>query len=152
MLIAISISALVVGTLVAAYLAGAGLFRSEVNISSIQLEAGRAVNTMSKEIANCLEVESASQTSLSVWLKDLNSNGTKEASETVTYFWDGTSGGNLMRTLSSNSQILSKYVKNFMLTYDNPSISQIKMVTISLTNSQGGEISTLESSIRIRNL
>lgn len=152
LLIAISISFFVIITIIVLYIGGIKIFGTELNISNIHIESKRAMNLMGNEIKDCLEIETALPTSFSFWWKDLNSNSSKEANEIVSYSWDGVDGGNLTRTISANSEIISKYVDNFNLTYNNQTISLIRTVNIKLTNLLNDEISTLESTVKIRNL
>lgn len=152
LLIAISISFFVVITIIVLYIGSMKIFGTELNISNLQIESKRAMNLMSNEIKDCLEVESASPASFSFWWKDLNSNSSKEASEIVSYSWDGLTQGNLTRTISGSSEIISKYVDNFNLIYNSQVIALIRTVKITLTNSINNKISTLESTAKIRNL
>lgn len=152
LLIAISISFFVVITIIVLYIGSIKIFGTELNISNLQIESKRAINLMNNEIKDCREIESASAIGLSFWWKDLNSNSSKEASEIVSYSWDGLAQGNLTRTISGSSEIISKYVDNLNLTYNSQVIALIRTVKITLTNSLNNEISTLESTVKIRNL
>jgi len=147
----IAVLVLVTGVLVTMFLAGSDIFSSEKDISDIMLEGNRAMETMSDEIRSSRQVLTAQDTSCSFWLEDLNNNGTMEAGETVAYSWDGTAGGDLIRTAAGVSSVLSKYVDGCSFTYDSGTLSLITTVTLSLSLSSGSREKTFGSTIRIRN-
>ena len=151
MYMTIVILALVMGVLVYGYLAGQTVFNGEKNISDAFIESTRTVESMSNEIKGGLRALTAQTTLFSFWRGDLNGNGSSEADEITTYSWDGTSGGNLLRTVSGVSTIVSRNVANLNFSYDSGTVSDIKAVTIALTSSLGGRAVTIESSAGMRN-
>ena len=150
--IVLGISIFVASALVASYISITKILSSEFDTSSIHLEGIRAMNTMTKEIRNCLRVDTATATSFSFWYQDTNLNNTSEASEMISYNWNGIEGASLTKTTAGATKDLAKHVKNLIFTYDSDTLSSIRNVTISLTLLKGSEISTFESQVRFRNL
>lgn len=148
----IAILVLVVSLLVTIYLAGADIFGTEKNLSDIAIEGDRAMKTMVDEIRNGREVTVADNRQFTFWMQDADNDTVIDSSETVSYSWDGTSGGNLLRAVAGVPFILSKYVNDLNFTYDSGTLSSIRSVNIRLTNSIGTDVHTLESTVRLRNL
>lgn len=151
LMITMMVMALVLIVLVTAYLAIGNVFNTENNISGTSIEATRAMDTMEEEIRNSLGIQTANSTTLTYWWQDTNGDGTFEPTEIVTYSWDGTKGDSLIRTCNGTTETLAKGVSNFKLSYDSAVQSNITMVTIDLSVSAGTSVSTLESTINIRN-
>ena len=126
------------------------IFSGELLKSEVQHETSRGMERMAKELRGALEIVSSSSQDITVWWKDLNESSTRESEETLTFSWSGVEGDPLMRTISAETIILANYVTNFELTYDDP--DDIKFATITLTSSKNNFTSTLESSIKFRNL
>ena len=143
---------LVMGTLITAFLAGASVFNTELNMTDVMIEANRGMDLASRELRNSLEITSATSTSISFWGEDINSNGTKESAEVISYAWDGTANGELVRTAGGTPSAISRNVNGFELSYNSPSVSSIDEVTIKLTIARGAEYATLESTVKPRNL
>ena len=150
LIIASALIAIVVAVIYLTYNVGIKIFSSEVLRSDILGEGTRALERMGNELRGALKINSAGSQNLTFWYKDLNSNGSQEASETITYSWSGTPQDSLLRTVVSQSETLSNNIQSFSFTYDNP--SDINLVTITLTVKKGEEEKMLKSSIKLRNL
>ncbi len=143
--------ALVLFVLVTAYLAIGKVFNTENNISGTTIESTRAMDRMEEEIRNSLGIQTAGTRTLTYWMTDTNGDGTFESNEIVTYSWDGTAGGKILRTCNSTAETLAKNVTNFNLSYDSAVLANITMVTIDITVAAGSSFSTLESTVNLRN-
>ena len=152
LLMVMMILVIVMGAAVAAFIAGAQVMNTEMNTTDNLIEANRGMDNMSGDMRNALDISAATATSITFWGYDNNGNGSKEASENITYSWDGTANGNLIKTTAGTSFKVCRNVKNFTLTYDNGTISLIKQINIKLSVSQGPDISTLETTVKPRNL
>ena len=152
LIIALSITVLVMWVLVYSYLAVMDVFGSEVSKTDIEIEGSRAMSIVSKEIRELNEIQSGSATAITFWGRDLNGNGTKEAGEIITYSWDGTPGGSLVRTVAGAGKPIARLVWDFSITYDNPSPALAKQLSIKIVNASGDRFSTKESTIAPRNL
>ena len=128
------------------------IFSGETSRTDNLIEANRAMDTMEKELRFAREMRSAASTSVSFWYFDENESGTGEASEIISYSWDGVAGSDIIRTKGASSNILAKNVQNFSLIYDSAVIANIRAVTISLQIKKGDEIIDLHSTVRPRNL
>jgi len=135
-----------------AFTASMRIFTAELYEGDTAFEIQRSLDRMTKELRNSLEIVSANGTSITFWSEDLNSNGTREANETVTYSWTGTSEGYLKRIVQTASIEVASGVKSFSLTYNNPAPSNIRLINIYMTVQKGSNLSTLESSVKSRNL
>ncbi len=152
LIIALSITVLVMGVLVYSYIAVVDVFRGEVDTSGIEIESSRAMEIMSKEMRGLNEIQSATGTSITFWGKDLNTNGTKEANEIITYSWDGTPKGELLRTVSGQQHPIARNVNAFEITYDSVLLPSIKKIDIKVVTGSGDQLSTKESTVTPRNL
>ncbi len=152
LIIAMAISVGIMGVLVMTYVVGTGIFNSEMDRSSAFMEANKAVNALRGDLRSCLELTGATSTSISFWADDLNSNGTKEANEIYAYSWNGTAGNPLMKTISGNSTMVAKNLNELLLTYNSASLTSITQVDIKITTGTADNVSTLESSVKLRNI
>ena len=152
LIIALSITVFVMVVLVYSYVAAVDVFRGEMDTTDIEIESSRAMEIMSREIRELNEIHSAAGSSVTFWGKDLNMNGTQEANEIITYSWDGTPGGDLVRTAASAQKPIARHVNSFAVTYDSPTVSSVKKIDIKIVTGSGDRLSTKESSITPRNL
>lgn len=150
--IALALSVGIMGILVLAYVAGSRLFNSEMDRSAAFLEANKAISSLRGDLRSCIELTSATATSISFWADDLNSNGTKEAGEIYAYSWDGTPGSPLIRTISGSGTMMAKDIKYFLLTYNSGSLASTTQVDIKVTAGTGENAATFESSVKLRNI
>ena len=132
-----------------AFTASMRVFTEELAHSDASFETHKAVDRMTKELRRSLEIVTANPTDISFWHEDTNNNGSREADETVEYIWVGSQEA-LIRTTYGKSIIISNSVTRLSLTYDNP--SNVRVINISITAQKGESISTLESSVKPRNL
>ena len=119
-------------------------------------EAGRAFNRMAQELRQAVSVTSAQQTNLSV-TEDTDDNG---VDDTIQYTWSGTAGQPLNR-VSGSTSVLVNSVSALSFSYFDGSAnllsfpvtaSQVRLVGINLTVTNGDETFVLRSQIRLRNL
>ena len=128
------------------------IFTNELSEGDTAFEIQRSVDRMTKELRNALEIVSTSETSVTFWYQDLNGNSTRDANETVRYSWTGTTEGLLNRTVQTSTLEVASGIKGFSLTFDNPNPASIKLINIRMTVQKGTTVTTLESSVKSRNL
>lgn len=150
LVIAMSVLSIAMVVLFYAFTVSMNIFSSELSEADSSMSINTSLERMTKELRGALEIVSPGSTSISFWYKDLNGNGTREANETLVYSWTAGTQETLYRTTSAGSYILAYNVKSLQFTYDNPSAP--KVVNIRITVKKGGNISTLESSVKSRNL
>ncbi|MBU0672466.1 MAG: hypothetical protein KJ732_05515 [Candidatus Margulisbacteria bacterium] len=144
--LATSLSLMVIGVVVSAYIVSMRVFNQQISQSDIFWDGHRAVETMTKEIRECLEVTSAEASTITFWWKDLDGSTTRDANETVSY---ALANQNLRRTIGSTSRGIANNVTSLSFAYNtNPNPS---LVTVTVTLSRQGETTTVESKARIRN-
>jgi len=149
-LIAISVITFVIVIITISFLLSMRIFSEELSSSGIQYEAKKAMERMTQELRGALEIVSAESSSVTFWWKDLNGNTTREVEETVSFYWDGSPGSTLKRTEGTDTINIIYNVNNLLFTYQDS--NNIKLITINLTAAKENTISTLESSIKLRNL
>ena len=152
LIIAMGVLTFALALIIYAFTASMHIFTAELYEGDTAIEIQRSIDRMTKELRNSLEIVSANGISITFWSEDLNSNGTREANETVTYSWTGTSEGYLKRIVQTASIEVASGVKSFSLTYNNPAPSNIRLINIYMTVQKGSNLSTLESSVKSRNL
>jgi Tfp pilus assembly protein PilW len=150
--IALILSVGILGVLVIAYVTGTRLFNAEMGRSSSYMEANKALNSLRTDLRSCLALTSASATGISFWAEDFNANSSMEANEIFSYSWNGTPGSPLIRTISGSSTMMAKDIQSLALTYDNASLASITEVSIKVAAGTAGNIATLESSVKLRNI
>jgi len=152
LIIALSITVFVMVVLVYSYIAVIDVFRGEMDTTDIEIESSRAMEIMVREIRELNTIQSAASSSITFWGKDLNLNGTADTGEIITYSWDGTAGGNILRTVAGAQKPIARHVNSFVITYDNPAVALIRKVDIKVVTGNGNRLSTKDSSITPRNL
>jgi type II secretory pathway pseudopilin PulG len=135
-----------------AFTASMRIFTSELSETDASFEAHRAMERMTKELKGALEIVTATGTSVAFWYSDANGNGTREAGETVKYTWTGTTDGLINRTVQTSTLEIATGVKRINITYNDPSPLNIRIINILITVKKDSTLSTLESSVDIRNL
>jgi hypothetical protein len=146
LLISMAVSLILTTLVISVYLVSNQLFTGEVSRSDIFWEGSRGADTLSKEIREGLEITSAEAGRLTLWWKDLNANGSKEAGEIITY---SLSGESLMRKFGSDLRGVASLISRLSFSYDSPLTP--KLVTITITTSSQGKTTTLETKARLRN-
>jgi prepilin-type N-terminal cleavage/methylation domain-containing protein len=152
LIIAMGVLTFAMALIIYAFTQSMRIFTAELYEGDTAAEIQRSLDRMTKELRNALEIVSTSETSVTFWYQDLNNNGTREANETVTYSWTGTSEGYLKRIVQTASIEVATGVKSFSLTYNNPTPANIRLINIYITVQKGSNLSTLESSVKSRNL
>lgn len=132
------------------YIAATNIYTEEMSDSNLMIEANRPIEQISKELRSARQIVNAGSRSITFWYKDTNNNSTREAGETISYTWYGTSEGNLYKTVSADAYIVATGVKNFALTYN--STTAASLITINIAVKKGTKTGTVESIIRCRNL
>jgi prepilin-type N-terminal cleavage/methylation domain-containing protein len=145
LVLVIAISTVILLLMVLAYLVGIRSLTQETSRFDLYWDGNRVIQDMAEEVRNCLNVNSADSSSISIWWDDVNDNGTMEADEVVSYVL---SDHQLVRSRGSESRVLAKNVAGFNLSYDNPGYPTL--VTITLTMGKEGNIATLETKADIR--
>ena len=126
------------------------IFVGETDQTDILIDADRSMSIITRELREAVSIVSASTREVVFWAADKNANGSREASETESFIWSGTSGTSLNRVVSPETRPIAYNVKAFSLTYDNP--SDIKLINISLTLKKNDSMTTIESSVKLRNI
>jgi len=152
LMIAMGVLTFAMALIIYAFTQSMRIFTAELYEGDTAVEIHRSLDRMTKELRSSLEIVSADGISITFWSEDLNNNGTREANETVTYSWTGTSEGYLKRIVQTASIEVASGVKSFSLTYNNPTPSNIRLINIYITVQKGSNLSTLESSVKSRNL
>lgn len=135
-----------------AFNASMRIFTSELSETDASIQAHGAIERMTKELKGALEIVTATGTSVAFWYGDANGNGTREANETVKYTWTGTTTGLINRTVQTSTLEIADGVRRLSLTYNDPSPPNIRIINILITVKKDSTLSTLESSVDIRNL
>ncbi len=125
------------------------IFNMEMYESDSAIEAHRGMEHITKELQNCLAITTPGVRYITFWYQDYNGNGTIDANELVSYTWDATAQF-LNRTQSSSTFAVAKGVTFFALTYD--VTADINLITVWITTKKNTGVTTLESSVRARNL
>ena len=149
-IIAMAVMTFAIGIVFYGFLAVANIFTEEMAETDVGFETNKALEQMTTEMRNTLEIVSSGDTDITFWHKDLNQNNSREANETISYSWNGTIGGDLIKTTDGTPVIIAKGVNAFSLSYD--SSSEATLIDISITIFANNEIGTLESSVQCRNL
>lgn len=144
-----AVMVIAIGVVVFAYITVMQIFTSEMSESDVSYQAHKAVERMTSDLVGNLEVVSATSSSIIFWYNDLNQNGTMDANETVSYSLNSTQEV-LYRTQGNTSEAVAKYVLGFSLSYDDPMNPKIADITV--TTGQNTTLSTVESSVKFRNL
>ena len=142
-LVAMVVLSFAIAVIFYAFNASMRLFTNELSESDASFQAHKAVETMSNELRGAIEIVSANGTSITFM---------REAYETVTYSWTGTAEGLLNRTVQTSTQEIATGIKGFTLTYNDPTPSNIRLIKILVTVQKDSTLSTLESSVKCRNL
>jgi prepilin-type N-terminal cleavage/methylation domain-containing protein len=146
LLLTMVIASLLVALLVTAYLFGLRLFAAETGRTDVFWDGQRAAEIMAGEIRECLLVTSAEAGRLQCWWRDLDSDGTSESGELVTY---DLSGRDLIRTTGSSARKLAGNLSGLSFAYDTNPLP--KLITITLSLSAEGRVTTIETRVRARN-
>ncbi|MFC1560203.1 type II secretion system protein J [Candidatus Margulisiibacteriota bacterium] len=150
LIVAMAVLSIAIAAVFYGYVAVANIFTEEMAETDILIEINRPLEQMTKELRGALEIVSSSSNNIIFWHKDLNDNSTREVAETISYSWDGTPGGDLIKTVSAESFIVGKGIQDFALTY---TVTQgATLIDVNIVISSGTSTGTLESSIKCRNL
>ena len=149
-LIAMAVLAIAMAAVFYGYIVVANIFTEEMSESDILTEINKPLEQMTSEIRNTLQIVVPASHDITFWYKDLNNNSLRDADETISYSWDETAGGDIIKTEGSSSYIVASGVHDFTLTYN--STADATFVTISITIGKGNKVGTLESSVQCRNL
>lgn len=149
-IISMAVMTLAIALIFYAFQATMKVLTEELSEADVSLEVHKGMERMVRELRGALEVPSAASTSITFWYRDLNGNGTRDAAETINYTWTGITTETLTRTMGSSTFIVANKIIDLSLTYDNP--SSVKLVKIKITGIKGTSVSTLESSVKLRNL
>ncbi len=141
---------ILIAVIIMAFIISLRIFSTELSESSIKFDAQKGIERMTEELRGALEIVSSESSSVGFWWKDLNANASRESDETVTFSWDGTPGSTLQRAQGTDKSKIIYNVNNLLFTYQYP--GDIEVITISLTVAKENVISTMESSVRLRNL
>ncbi len=140
------------GVIIYAFIASMRIYTAELSEADASIQAHRAMERMTKEMRSALEIVTATGTSVAFWYSDANGNGTREASETVKYTWTGSTTGLINRTVQTSTLEVATGVANINLTYNDPDPPDIRIINILIRVKKGTMVSTLESSVDLRNL
>lgn len=151
-MIVMAVLSIAIAVIFYAFVASMHIFTNELSESDSSIQMHRAMERMTNELRNSLAIISANPTSVTFWYQDLNGNGTVDANETVAYSWTGTAEGYVNRTVQTASLEVANGIKGFTLTYNDVDPANIKVITIRITSMNGTSVSTLESSVKGRNL
>lgn len=149
-MISMAIILMAMGAIFMAFSVALRLFVDESTRTDVFIEADRGMSEMAKELMGAKQVLVSTSREVSFWLADLNDNGTREAEETVTYAWSGSPESNLNRESAGTARAVAYGVYGFDLTYDDP--ADPTLISITLNVGQRGIQTTLESSVKLRNV
>jgi len=152
LIIAMGVLTFAMALIIYAFTQSMRIFTAELYEGDTAIEIQRSIDRMTNELRNALEIVSTGETSVTFWYQDLNGNATRDANETVRYSWTGTTEGLLNRTVQTATLEVASGIKSFSLTYNNPAPSNIRLINIYMTVKKGSNLSTLESSVKSRNL
>ncbi|MFH1709643.1 MAG: type II secretion system protein [bacterium] len=150
LIIAMGVLSFAIAVVIYAFTASMHLFTNELSEGDTSIEIHRSLERMTNELRNALEIGSAGTTSITFWHQDTNSDGIMDAGETITYSWTGTSEGYINRIVQTSTQEIATGIKGFSFSYNDP--ANIRVVNIFITAQKGSVVSTLESSVKCRNL
>jgi len=151
-MIVMAVLSIAIAVIFYAFTASMRIFTDEMSESGSSIEMHRAMERMTRELRESRQITSANSTSITFWYQDLNGNGTRDANETVKYTWTGTTEGYVNRTVQSSTLEVASGIRGFTLTYNDPAPANIKLIKIFITALNGKSVSTLESSVKSRNL
>jgi len=146
-ILSIGMISLAMAVIFMAFYVGLNIFLAEMSSSEVYLECNKGIESIAKRLRGATEILNSGAQNISFYMPLAEGGATREA---VAYSWNGTPGDPLLISVDGDVRTLSNNVHDFELAYDNP--SDIKMVTIRLMVSIDEETSTLESSVRLRNL
>lgn len=140
----------IIAVAVMAFTVSAGIFSSELASSALKHKTKNSMERMTRELRGALQIISAEPSGVTFWWRDTNFNSTAEADEIVSFSWNGSPGGDLIRTSAGMPFIMMRDVAGLNFSYDSP--GNIEVITITLTGAKNNIISTIESSVKLRNL
>ncbi len=152
LIIAMGVLTFAMALIIYAFTQSMHIFTAELYEGDTAVEIQRSIDRMTSELRNSREIVSTSESSVTFWYVDLNGNSTRDANETVRYSWTGTTEGLLNRTVQTSTLEVASGVKYFHLIFDNPAPANINLIKIQITVLKGSNLSTLESSVKSRNL
>jgi prepilin-type N-terminal cleavage/methylation domain-containing protein len=150
LMISMAVLSLAIAAVFYIYVETTKIFTDELTDSDMNFQTGKAMDRMSRELQQALKITSKSSTGITFWYQDTNNNGTREAGETVTYSWVGGTTEAIYRTVVSTTERIANNINKLDLSYDNAASPE--MVTISITGRINSTVSTIESSVKFRNL
>lgn len=139
------------------YVTGIKSWGSESLKVGVKEEARRALDVASEELEAAISITAATATSVT-FTEDADGSG---VDETYTYTWSGTVGDDLTRTKDGVSNILSRYVESFALSYydTNDALlsfpvtsANVRRIVINLQVKKEDESVTERASVRPRSL
>jgi len=133
-----------------AYIASTRLLTIEYSEADASFSAHKVMEYMIGDLRKSPQVITANPQNITFWYQDLNNNGTVESNETITYSWTGGTIDAVTKTIGGSSVILANDILSFSLTYETP--SAVKLVKIVITAGKNNILSTLESSVYLRNM
>jgi prepilin-type N-terminal cleavage/methylation domain-containing protein len=125
------------------------IFNDEMYDAAVSIETQRAMENITADLRGTQGVDSglSNAASITFWSQDLNGGGV--TSDAITYNWTGASDRMIYKTVNSApSQEISTNIGAFYLTYGGDPVNS---VYIRITGQKGTSISTLESSVKLRN-
>ncbi len=146
LILAMSISIIMIAMIVSIYSISLRLFSQVLSRSDVFWNGQLAMNRMTTEIRESLMVTDPGAGNISFWWKDFNLNGTSESGEIVTY---SLSGNNLIRSSGGASQNIAGGVS--FLGFDYNITPRPRLVTITLRLNSANEAATIESKAKVRN-
>lgn len=150
MIISMAIICIALLVVFVAYDTNIRMLSGEMNETDAAIELNKTMDRMTRDIRSSLWVVTTGTQTVTVWAYDLDSDGTYDASELVTYKWVGGTVDVVYRTVQTTNEIIGRYIYGMTATYDvTPGPS---LVTISLTAKVGTQVSTLSSSVNLRNM
>jgi hypothetical protein len=118
------------------------IFKDEMFDQKVSIEIQRAMEYITADLRGAQSIEAYSDTSIQVRSQDNSSD--------ITYSWTGAPSRILFKTVNgAASQEVAMDVSDFSLTYDGTPVNK---VNVRITGAEGTSISTLESTIKLRNL
>ena len=122
------------------------LFNNEMYDTTVSIETQRAMEQITADLRGSQSIEAAGAEDVTFLSQNTYPSGTSDA---ISYNWTGQSDRMIYRTVNSSpSKEVSTDIADFYLTYSgNP----INFVYIRITGQKGTSISTLESSVKLRN-
>lgn len=136
---------------------GFGVSFDQYRRTSAKAEVSRLMIHLARELRQTTSLSSAQAAELT-FVADTDKDGTDE---TIQYTWNGTAGQPLNRMEASVTLPFVNSVSNLSLTYYDSSntelsfpvtLSQVKLVTIDLTVTDGDEIFNLRNRIKLASL